>query len=83
MVKKYVSDIASQMGIDLSRVRLIKSKSVRSPDTHMLMMSSNGCNVSTILYQDDLEVIKSGGTCDTLDLRILQVLLRLQHMHEL
>jgi hypothetical protein len=83
MVKKYVSNVASQMGIVLSKVQLIKSKSVRSPDTHMLMMSSNGCNVSTIIYQDDLEIIKSGSTCDTLDLRILQVLLRLQHMHEL
>lgn len=83
MVKKYASDIASQMGIGLSKVQLIKSKSVRSPNTHMLMLSSNGCNVSTIIYQDDLEIIKSGSKCDTLDLRILQVLLRLQHMHEL
>lgn len=83
MNEKYISDLASQMGIELSSISLVERVSGGSLDTHSLMMSSKGCNVSTILYQTDLELMKSGSSCDRLELRIQQALSRLQFMLEL
>lgn len=84
MNEKYISDLANQMGIELSTISLVERKSDgRLDDTHSLMMSSKGCNVSTILYQTDLELMKNGSSCDRLELRIQQALSRLQFMLEL
>lgn len=83
MNEKYISDLASQMGIELSSISLVERVSGGRLDTHSLMMSSKGCNVSTILYQTDLELMKSGSSCDRLELRIQQALSRLQFMLEL
>lgn len=82
MVVTYVSDLAAQMGIKLSRVSLIEGKLVGCRDTHSLMMSSKGCSVCTIIYQSDLEHLREGNECIRLEGSIREKLARLQMMIE-
>lgn len=82
MVEKYVSDLASKMGVKLSKVHLVEGKTVGCFDAHTLMMASRGCNVGTIIYQINLDNIEKGVVCDQLELRINQALERLRLMLE-
>lgn len=83
MIKKYVNDIAAPMGIQLSRVSLMDGKFVGCLDSHSLMISADGCNVTTIIYQTDLDLLKNGGDCHWLDARIRETLSRLQMLLEM
>ncbi|MFA7405533.1 MAG: hypothetical protein WC007_16185 [Pelobacteraceae bacterium] len=83
MITEYAAEVATRMGMKLSKVSLIEGRTVGCLDTHSLMMSSNGCNVSTIIYQADLEKLENRIECDRLELRIQQALTRLQFMLEL
>ena len=83
MNEKYIVDIARQMGIELSGISLVEKKTEGRLDTHALMLSSKGCNVSATIYQADLELINNGHGCDRLELIIQQALSRLQFMLEL
>lgn len=80
MIIKYVSDLASRMGIKLTKVSLIDGKTVGCLDTHSLMMSSKGCNVSTIVYKSDLVQLENGNDCHRLEASIREKLSRLQMM---
>ena len=83
MIEKYVSDLADQMGMKLSKVYLVEGKLVGCHDSHTLMMSSKGCNVSTIIYQKDLEHLKQGNGCNLLEASIREKLSRLQILMDL
>ena len=80
MIIKYVSDLASRMGIKLTKVSLIDGKTVGCLDTHSLMISSKGCNVSTIVYKTDLVQLEKGNDCHRLESSIREKLSRLQMM---
>lgn len=80
MIMEFVSDISTQMGMKLTKVSLIDGKSVGCLDTHSLMMHSKGCNVSTIVYQSDLEQLESGNECRRLETSIREKLFRLKMM---
>jgi hypothetical protein len=82
MMTKYVSDIAQDMGIKLSKVSLVEGKTLGCRDTHLLMLSSKGCNDSTIIYQTDLDHLAHEGDKNRLDDRIRATLNRLQLMLE-
>jgi hypothetical protein len=82
MIEKYVSDIANQMGIKLSKVSLVEGKSAGCIDVYSLMISSSGCNVSTTIYQTDLEHLNKGVESDRLEARVQHTLSRLQLMIE-
>lgn len=83
MIEKYVSELAEQMGMKLSKIYLVEGKLVGCLDSHTLMMSSKGCNVSTIIYQTDLEHLKQGNGCSHLEANIREKLSRLQILIEL
>jgi hypothetical protein len=83
MIEKYASDLANQMGITLSKVYLVEGRVVGCLDFHTLMMSSKGCNVSTIIYQTDLERLKHGNECNGLETSIREKLSRLQILIDL
>jgi hypothetical protein len=83
MIKEYVSDIAKQMGIKLSRVSLVDGKPLGCIGVHLLIISTKGRTVDTLLFQDDLENLEKGFNCDHLEVRIRIALLRLKRMFEL
>jgi hypothetical protein len=83
MIEKYVSGIADQMGMKLSKVSLIGGKSLGCLDAHSLMMSTKKCNVSVMIHQTDLDNLENKVACDVLELRIQQALLRLRFMADL
>ena len=82
MIKEYVSDIALQMGIVISRVALVEGNSLGCADSHLLNISSNGRIVGAIVYTKDLESLKGKVDCDRLEVRIRSALSRLKILLE-
>jgi hypothetical protein len=83
MIENYVTSLADQMGVKLSKVYFVEGKAAGCLDSHTLMMSSKGCNVSTIIYQTDLEHLKQGNECNLLEASIREKLSRLQILMDL
>lgn len=82
MINKYVSDIAAQMGITLTKISLVNGKFLGCRDAHSLMMSAKSCSFSAIVYQADLAQLVSGGRCERLESDVRSSLSRLQLMLE-
>jgi hypothetical protein len=80
MDSKLVSDIAEQMGIKLSKVHLIDGKTVGCKDFHNLLIVAKGCEVGTLIYQEDLTHFKKYGECNRLETKIRESLSRLQKL---
>lgn len=80
MIHEYVSDIAAQMGIALTRVSLVNGKFLGCRDAHSLMMSAKSCSFSAIVYQAELEQLLNGGTSERLESEVRHSLSRLQSM---
>lgn len=78
MIKEYVSDIALQMGITISRIALAESNSLGCVDAQLLNISSQGHIVGTIVYKADLEKLIEEVDCDRLEVRIRSALSRLK-----
>ncbi len=83
MIKKYVSNIAVQIGLELSKISLVDGQTLGCRDTHLLSMSIKERIVSTIIYQSDLENLVKGIGCDRLEIRIRMALSRLQLLVDL
>ena len=80
MIKEYVSDIASQIGIKLSRVSLVDGRPLGCLGVHLLLMSAKGQRVDVLVFQDDLENMEKGYSCDKLEVGVRMALLRLKNM---
>lgn len=78
MIQDYVRNIASQMKIQLSRLSMVEGRSVGCLDAHLLNLTSNGHQLSTIVYQSELDIIQIGDSCGKLESRIHSALLLLQ-----
>ena len=83
MIDKYVSKLAIQMGMNLSKVSLVDGKPLGCRDVSLLNMSSRERLVSALIFKDDLENLEKGDCCDRLEGRIRSALSRLQMMLEL
>lgn len=82
MINKYVSDIAIQMGITVSRVALVEGNSLGCVDSHLLNISSNGHIVGAIVYTTDIMKLSENIDCDRLEVRIRSALSRLKILLE-
>ncbi|MFA7405532.1 MAG: hypothetical protein WC007_16180 [Pelobacteraceae bacterium] len=78
MIKKFVSGISTTMGINLSKVSLVDGQSLGCIDVQLLNMSSKGQVVSALIFQADIENLKNGVGCDSLEVRLRASLSRLQ-----
>jgi hypothetical protein len=77
MIKEYVSDIANQTGIKLSRLSLIDGSRLGCLGVHLLAMSTKEQRVDALVYQTDLDNLEKGSNCDALEVRIRNALSRL------
>lgn len=80
MLTEMVNDIASQVGLQLSKVSLVEGQRLGCTDTCLLNMGSKGHIVSALIYQTDIDNLKNGTDVDRLELRIRAALSRLQVM---
>jgi hypothetical protein len=60
MIKEYVSDLASQMGINLYKIVFTEGCSLSCLDAHLLCICSNNKLVSEFIHQSDLDALQYG-----------------------
>lgn len=82
MIEQFVSDIAGRMGINLAKVTLVDGQPLGCLDVQLLNMSSKGHVVSALVFQADIENLKNGIDCDSLEVRMRSSLSRLQVLLE-
>jgi translation initiation factor 6 (eIF-6) len=82
MIQEYVADLATQLGIKLSRVSIIEGRKVGCLDVHLLHLCANGHLVSTLVYQSELDGLQTGASCERLETKIRAALSRLQILLE-
>jgi hypothetical protein len=77
MINEYVSDLASQMGMKLSKVSLTGGLSVACVDFR-LEIASKSHVVCTLIHQSELDCIEKGMCSGFLELKIRTALERLK-----
>jgi hypothetical protein len=82
MIEKYVSDIAIQMGMKLSKVSLVDGQPLGCLDVHLLNMSTKERIVSALIFKTDLENLENGISSDRLEVRMRAALSRLKVLLE-
>jgi hypothetical protein len=82
MIQEYAADLATQQGINLSRVSIIEGRKVGCLDMHLLNLAANGHLVSTLVYQSELDELQSGACCERLERKIQSALSRLHILLE-
>lgn len=82
MIQDYVTDLAAQMGIQLSRVSVVEGRGVGCLDVYLLNMAVDSHLVSTLVYQSELDNLQSGSYCERLELKIRTALSRMELLLE-
>jgi hypothetical protein len=82
MIVKYTTDIAAQIGMELSKVLLVDGKRLGCKDYHLLNISSKGRMGGALVHQDDLVRLLSGASTPRLELIIRRALLHLQELED-
>jgi len=77
MIEEYATNLATQMGIALSRITVIDGKLLGCRDSHLLQLHSGGRTESALVYQLDLEDLHRGISKTRLEARLKAALLRL------
>ena len=80
MIRDYVSDIATQMGINLHHVSLEGCQPLQCLDVQLLKLSSKGHKVNALVFNADIENMQKGIFCDSLEVRLRGALSRLHMM---
>jgi hypothetical protein len=78
MINKYVIDLASQMGIKLSKISLTDGKPLGCKDVSLLNITSQEHLISSLVFHSDLENLEIGVSCDRLEVRMRKALSHLQ-----
>jgi hypothetical protein len=78
MMEKFTSNIARQMGMELSGISLVNGCSMGCKDTYLLNMFTQGYTTCSILYQTDIRDLENGFCCDRLEVTIRSALSRLK-----
>jgi hypothetical protein len=78
MIQEFVTDLAAQMGMKLSRVSVDEGREVGCMDAYLLKLSSGRQMVSALVFQSEMDNLQSGTACERLDTKIRAALSRLQ-----
>lgn len=78
MITEYVTDMASQMNIKLSKVVLTEGKSLGCLDAHLLSICSGSKLVSEFIHQSELDNLLKGSATELLELKTRASLERLK-----
>lgn len=81
MIKAYVTDIASHMGMNLSKVSLTGGLAVACSD-YLLEIVSKGHMVRTLIHQSEIDSLQNCSPSGFLELRIKAALERLMMLQE-
>jgi hypothetical protein len=82
MIEEFVSALATQMGMAPPKVSLVDGHHLGCIDVHLLNVSSKDHVVSALVFQSDIDTLKSGVECDRLKVKVGASLSRLQEMLE-
>lgn len=80
MIKKYVADLAGQMGIKISKVTIKEKPPTGSLDAYSLEISSKDKMVSERIHISEILNLDNGQKCDLLEIKVRSALLRLKMM---
>lgn len=83
MIQEYVTDIAAQMGIRLSRITIVEGRDVGCLSVHLLHIFSSDQLVSALVHQSELDNLLNNSGCERLERKIRSALMRLQMNPEL
>jgi len=78
MIEEFAANLAAQMGIELSRVKVVDGKLLGCRDSHLLQLVSAGRTESALIYQLDLDDLQRGISRNRLETRLKAALSRLQ-----
>jgi hypothetical protein len=78
MIKEYVTDLASQMGIKLEKIVVTEGRSLGCMDAHLLSLCAKDKLVSEFIHQSDIDNLKNCITSDLLEIKIRSALERLK-----
>jgi len=82
MIREYAAELATQSGIELSRVSVIEGRRVGCLDVHLLHLVAHDHLVSALVYQSELDELQQSSCCDRLEVKIRTALSRLQMLLE-
>jgi len=82
VIKKFTSDIAAQVGIQLSKITFVEGDKVGCLDIHIMTLISKGHLVSVLAHQTDVDDLQAGQACYRLETQIRSSLDRLKSMLE-
>ncbi len=74
MIEKYATDLAAQIGIQLTKVNVIEGSTVGCLDVHLLHLYSGSQMVSVLIYKSELSALQNDLPCEKLELRIRSAL---------
>ncbi len=78
MIRDYVTDIASQLKVQLSNVTVVEGRNIGCFYAHQLNLEAEGKQVTVLLYQSELDELQSNFVSFWLEQRIRSALSRLQ-----
>jgi hypothetical protein len=78
MIQEFASDIANQIGIQLSRVSVTEGRPVGATDVYLLSLAAGEHLVSTLIYQSELDHLQNGTDSGQLEEKIRAALERLR-----
>lgn len=82
MIQSYASDLATQMGIQLSQVSVMEDWSVFCQDAYLVKLAARDQLVSIVVYKHDLDNLRHSPGRERVDDKIRSALSRLQILLE-
>jgi hypothetical protein len=82
MIKEYVSDLASQMGINIYKIVFAEGPSLSCVDAHLLIICAKNKLVSEYIHQSDIDTLNNGAGSEMLNLKIRTALEKLKMLFE-
>jgi hypothetical protein len=81
MIEKYVSDLAANMKVPLTEVSIEDVNLIpRNPSVHLLKLWYGGHISTTLLWQEDMDRLRSNLDCDLVETKVKMALKKLQHI---
>jgi hypothetical protein len=78
MIKEYVSDLASQMGVNLYKIVFTEGCSLSCRDAHLLCICSENKLVSEFIRQSDIDAHLNGADGEMLEVKVRSALEKLK-----
>ncbi len=82
MIESFVHNLAAEIGISLSHISLVDGTPLGCCDACLLNMAKDKYEVSTLVYQSDIDKMQNGAEVDRLTIKVRSALLRLKLLFE-